>query len=1094
MKLLRYFPLIIFSFCFPNLNLLAQSSSSLPTVALRTDLISPSPTAQSISRYGIVPVSLSTGIPNISIPLGEAAGREISVPISLGYNHNGLKTYEIASWVGLGWTLNAGGVITRIIKDKVDEATQSTFSYENNIGKYNLQTVSQDYLDGASFKGTYDTEPDLYAFNFGEYSGRFMIYKGKIYQFPYQKLRISGSPSGGFSITTPEGVIYSFSETEETRPKSYQSAYIVPNHISSWFLSTIRSASKKETIVFSYVANAEPTPTHSAASQTLQKWVSGSANNILSNKQVPLPSFVYSKRLVSISTSKMTVNFIPQANKRLDIANNEYALDQVVFSTPKGQVKSFRLTYDYFGDGAAARRSLKLNSIDEQASNAALQRHSFVYESAGTWPVQTDDVDHWGYANGKSGDPVIIPNTVYPYGKDREPNMAYNSLGMLKQVIYPTGGSSVFKFEPNVYGTREHTYKTVLVNAADYLNRTSSSDNTLLTKTSTFTIDSAQTVSIRYARTPKVAVGTTSPNGPDDPTKDLEPEISITSYESRVASRVTDEGVTASAAPTYLIYYNRDNGGLTDAVYLAAGTYQVTLKCDSKEMGTLYSILYVQQTNIPNEGIVGPGLRIKEVLNYPSSSIAGVPLLKKTYKYTDAGGFSTGDIFRTPDYGGKLFTQESANGSTVYEVYTSVINSALGDLLDQDMYYRGVNEFQVSSTDTLRSEYAYNSTNSAPYVYNGGEINLISKTDYKKTGLIYDPVLKRDYLYKQVSIDTFFSALKPYQTIAKMPNSGLLREYGYDWYSLTPGMWAYLDSETQTTYVGGKTSKSTTTYVNDITKNLNLSAVKTQDSQGQERIVKFKYPQDYVSTISQPFIDANVLTPVLEQQVWLKRSATDSVLIAGKVDEYDLTLFKPKASYLMELPSPAASLNQETKSSGLYSSILSDTRFKKRMVNDYDPLTGNLISQDLVSSADTKQLNYIWGYQNSSSTKLYPIAECKNGALLDFFYTGFEDGGSGVVSGSAHTGTNYYAGNYALSFVKPSSTKEYVYSYWYLSAGNWIYSGELKYTGAITLSGEAFDDVRVYPREGQMTTYTYIPEVGISSSTDPKGMTSYYEL
>ena len=46
----------------------------------------------------------------------------------------------------------------------------------------------------------------------------------------------------------------------------------------------------------------------------------------------------------------------------------------------------------------------------------------------------------------------------------------------------------------------------------------------------------------------------------------------------------------------------------------------------------------------------------------------------------------------------------------------------------------------------------------------------------------------------------------------------------------------------------------------------------------------------------------------------------------------------------------------------------------------------------------------------------------------------------------------------------------------------------------MTLSdGDAIDEVRVYPLGSQMSTYTYSPLVGMTSKTDSKGMTEFYE-
>ncbi|PWG77859.1 hypothetical protein, partial [Pararcticibacter amylolyticus] len=60
--------------------------------------------------------------------------------------------------------------------------------------------------------------------------------------------------------------------------------------------------------------------------------------------------------------------------------------------------------------------------------------------------------------------------------------------------------------------------------------------------------------------------------------------------------------------------------------------------------------------------------------------------------------------------------------------------------------------------------------------------------------------------------------------------------------------------------------------------------------------------------------------------------------------------------------------------------------------------------------------------------------------------------------------------------------------------GIWKYSGQQPYSGPVTLSaGDAFDDIRIHPSDARMTTYTYEPLTGMSSSTDEKGNTVYYQ-
>ena len=87
-----------------------------------------SPNAAAFQVYSITPVNPNTGLPQISIPIWTINDGDITMPISLSYHASGIKIEDIASWAGLGWTLNAW--VTRSVVGQSDEFSQVYF-WEN---------------------------------------------------------------------------------------------------------------------------------------------------------------------------------------------------------------------------------------------------------------------------------------------------------------------------------------------------------------------------------------------------------------------------------------------------------------------------------------------------------------------------------------------------------------------------------------------------------------------------------------------------------------------------------------------------------------------------------------------------------------------------------------------------------------------------------------------------------------------------------------------------------------------------------------------------------------------------------------------------
>ncbi|WP_299218312.1 hypothetical protein [uncultured Aquimarina sp.] len=74
------------------------------------------PNASTFKEVKLSAANPYVGSANISIPLYVIKDGDISVPISLSYLSTGVKANSVASNVGLNWTLNAGGMVNKVVE------------------------------------------------------------------------------------------------------------------------------------------------------------------------------------------------------------------------------------------------------------------------------------------------------------------------------------------------------------------------------------------------------------------------------------------------------------------------------------------------------------------------------------------------------------------------------------------------------------------------------------------------------------------------------------------------------------------------------------------------------------------------------------------------------------------------------------------------------------------------------------------------------------------------------------------------------------------------------------------------------------------
>ena len=155
-----------------------------------------SPNAAALGEYGDVPVSHFTGIPQIEIPLYTLQCGPHSLPISLSYHAGGVRPDQHPGWTGLGWSLNAGGCVSRVVKDLPDEYSSNSLHDQRHLfnagylyskggldgdeaywaSDSNVSQLLTMPVNGNRYTAVaYDNEPDDFSFNFLDYHGKFFM-------------------------------------------------------------------------------------------------------------------------------------------------------------------------------------------------------------------------------------------------------------------------------------------------------------------------------------------------------------------------------------------------------------------------------------------------------------------------------------------------------------------------------------------------------------------------------------------------------------------------------------------------------------------------------------------------------------------------------------------------------------------------------------------------------------------------------------------------------------------------------------------------------------------------------------------------------
>ncbi|MDO6812240.1 hypothetical protein [Tenacibaculum soleae] len=463
------------------------------------------PDASAFQKVNFVPVSNYTGRANVEVPIYTITSGSMNIPISLSYNTSGVKVNDMASSVGMNWSLNAGGMISKVTKG-IDDFRPLRLG-SNALGGY-LNRVY--YSSTSPMQYEQDVEPDVFTASAPGLSTRYICSsklsyingewivgnlsvkelenKGNIIDISTENFSGSGGVNGvkkftNTDITSIDGVKYSFgSEENSISYPAYRSKYsnswgATEKTVSNYKLDRMFDPSTNQVIDFEYEEYAV-----TFFDNIKQAGNAGGGDIVFVNGGYSKTIYPVLKRLKKIIFDKGYVEFIYGPNREDN--TDEKALTEIKVNDTNGNViKHIKLSYSYFHSNISSNtpqsKRLRLDRVYEVDANLEeLPGYTFAYNTACQMPPRGSYAhDFLGYNNGSYNSSLADPtpkfylnynNSVHskhirlspfyeaddiyvPGNFSLEANANYSKTYSLKKIVFPTGGYNEYEYELNTF-------------------------------------------------------------------------------------------------------------------------------------------------------------------------------------------------------------------------------------------------------------------------------------------------------------------------------------------------------------------------------------------------------------------------------------------------------------------------------------------------------------------------------------------------------------------------------------------------------------------------------------------------------------------
>ncbi|KAA0128367.1 hypothetical protein FY557_08840 [Chryseobacterium sp. SN22] len=493
----------------------ASTSVSSPMDNIK-QLFPAAPTSNNLMKFEEVPVSNYTGIPDIEIPISAIPTNEakISVNVSLKYHPLNAKPDDKSGEEGLGWSLFAGGSITRTIRGSADDLVYEGTDKKVGIlyDEYNYAAgetnYTRKYLDESAtgavyhtsqykkllyetlFLNRYDTEYDLYQYNFMGYTGRFIIKKSSgndlyVEKLDKNNLKVSIGPVDpnkplqviSFVVTDEYGNNFIFDVTERSQRSiisnktGHYGAYNTSlkdlgESNTAFHLSRITNASNTELVKLDYYPplQVQYTDTSNISRNKITSengnslWTAQHFDNVIpaasENNITTSNTWVRSLKEIEVTgKGKISFTYLQGREDTNYVAPQQLQkLNKVSITDPSGKVlDTYELSYGYFNYNLAGEdlphKQLSLSKITKFDS-ALNKAFDYVFDYTGNVQNRTLGRDSWGWFN------CPRPNTNFLLAKYVSPDCT--TINILKSIKLPSGGIRAFDFGANTYSS-DHT-------------------------------------------------------------------------------------------------------------------------------------------------------------------------------------------------------------------------------------------------------------------------------------------------------------------------------------------------------------------------------------------------------------------------------------------------------------------------------------------------------------------------------------------------------------------------------------------------------------------------------------------------------------